>query len=126
MPTVDDLSNSKYIGKADVNNGPVKATIKRWSKEEVGQNNELQFVIHFEGNVKPLILKPTNGDRIKAAVGTGDLDKWPGKQITLYLEPNVEFQGKMVGGVRVAVPGQVLPQVGSVAADPIADEDIPF
>jgi len=132
MATVDDLKQSKYIGKADVANGPVKAVIKSWAKEEVGPNKDLQFVIHFQGDVKPLILKPTNGDRIKAVTGTGDLDEWPGKEITMYLEPNVEFQGKLVGGVRVAVPGQVLGQapIDPTPPDnrdvPLSDDDIPF
>ena len=125
MPTVDDLRESKYFSKSDLSDGPVTATIKKWTKEEVGANNDLQFVLHFEGNVKPLILKPTNGDRIKAVAGTGDLDQWPGKRITLYFEQNVEFQGKLVGGVRVAVPGQVLQQPG-VSSVPVPDDDIPF
>jgi hypothetical protein len=124
MPTTDDLKQSKYFGKADVANGPVKAVIASWAKEEVGSDKDIQFVVHFQGDVKPLILKPTNGDRIKAVTGTGDLDKWAGKEITLYLEPNVEFQGKLVGGVRVAVPGQVLRQQ-PIDPTPPDDADVP-
>jgi hypothetical protein len=127
MPTTDDLSNSKYFCKADVKHGPVQAVIKGWAKEEVGPNKDLQFVIHFEGNVKPLILKPTNGDRIKVVAKTGDLDEWAGTEITLYLEPNVEFQGKMVGGVRVAVPGQVVSQANPAPSSvDSTDDDLPF
>jgi hypothetical protein len=137
MPTIDDIRSSKYFSKADVKKGPVKAVIASWKKEEVGPKKETQFVIYFHGDVKPFIVKPSNFHRIATVTGEDDMNDWAGKEITLFLDPSVEFpQGTPVGGVRVAIPGQAVVQqpidptppddVDVPTVSPSSGDDIPF
>ena len=49
---------------------------------------------------KPLILNATNIRRLAAIFGTTNTRQWKG-QVTLYVDENVEFGGKPVGGIRV-------------------------
>jgi hypothetical protein len=109
MPKVSDLSESKYIGKEDLEHFPggLIVTIAGWTKENIGvETKEEKYVLHFKEDIKPLILKPTIGEQIAYVTGSDDLDEWKGKPIVLWVDPNVSFQGKMVGGVRVKVPEQ--------------------
>lgn len=55
-------------------------------------------------------------------------DEWRGKQVIVYVDPNVSFGGKVVGGLRLRIPKQ------KTSAKPIAteppeefeDDKIPF
>ena len=69
----------------------------------VGQNgtSENCMVMHFDGDVKPLILNKTNMKRIEKALETPYLDEWCGKKIQLYVEKNVPAFGTVTDAVRV-------------------------
>ncbi len=47
------------------------------------------------------MLNWTNAQLTANAVGTSDMDQWPGRRITLYHDPNVSYGGKLIGGIRV-------------------------
>lgn len=66
-----------------------------------GEPEDLKYCLHFKEDVKPMILNSTNAQLIARAVGSEETEDWPGKQIVLYNDPNVSFQGKLVGGIRV-------------------------
>ena len=60
-----------------------------------------EVVLHFEGNVKPMILSSrVNKDNTKTACGTGHTKQWIGKKLLLYREAGTWF-GKAGFAVRI-------------------------
>jgi len=103
-PSVDDLGTSNYISKSDVGKG-LLLTIRSYEKKNVGKGKQdIQFVFYFNEHEKGFILKPTNGKLIAAVAGSADFDDWIGKKIVLFIDPTIEFGGKITGGIRVRKP----------------------
>jgi hypothetical protein len=110
-----DVRSSKFLRKEDIGVG-VLATISRLTKENIaieGADSDYKVTVHFAELDKPLVLNSTNGQIIAGIVGTEeDIEiSWVGTKIVLYTDPNVSFQGRLVGGIRVRAP-----KPGSVAA----------
>jgi hypothetical protein len=125
MPSVDDLSVSKYLKQSDVDPA-VDVTITGYRQVNMAKDNaapEMKYVLDFQELDKPLTLNKINGQRIKVFTGTGDFDGWIGKRVQLYRDPLIEFSGDIVGGIRVRAVGQA----EAVAAAPApAIDDLPF
>jgi hypothetical protein len=132
---VSDLKTSKFLKKEDVGNG-VLVTISKITRENVameGAGEELKATLHLEELDKPLVLNPTNGQIIASITGFGeDIEKnWVGHKIVLFADPNISFNGRLVGGIRArapkagSVPDKVLPQKQPVTGQPKQD-DCPF
>lgn len=114
-------SKSKYIAKEDVER-PVLAQISHMTTDMVegDHGNEPRAVLHFDGDVKPLILNNTNKETLKAITGAETIGQLKGHQIVLFNDPTVMFGKKRVGGVRLRAPkNQAQPE-------PQFDEDIPY
>ena len=110
MAKVSDLKNSKYLAKEDCGPQGLKVVIAGYEQKDVSKDSdptELKYILQFRGEVKPMILNCTNGERIQAVTGSDDLDDWIGKEIVLYNDPDVMFAGEKVGGLRVFVPQQI-------------------
>lgn len=100
-----DLTPSKYLKQSDVE-PPKLVTIKGVEKvkfDDRGQTKE-KWVMHFRELDKPLMLNKTNITRTVRATNTDDVEDWTGKKIVLYFDPDVEFGGDVVGGIRVRAP----------------------
>lgn len=133
MPSVSDLSESKFLGKDDVGNG-LLVTVVGYEKANMAKDNEApewKWTIKFK-ECKPLSLNVTNGmmmGHIAAETHgvTRDLQmdpdsegdpnavatpantqfcNWIGKQFVLYNDPTIMYQKKLTGGVRVRAPQQ--------------------
>jgi len=100
MATRDDMLESKYIQKTDLTQ-PTRLTVSGCSRGDIGQEGkpEFKWVVTFGGEWKPLILNRTNTDAFFDALGENS-DEWAGKQIILFNDQSVEYQGKR-GGIRV-------------------------
>jgi hypothetical protein len=82
-----------------------------------------------------MVLNKTNGLRLEASLG-GDTDDWVGHQVTLYVDPAIQFQGKTVKGLRVRVDGAFVEErrpptaneTAVAAQQPLGDldDEIPF
>jgi hypothetical protein len=48
-----------------------------------------------------MVLNSTNIKRLAKACGSDDTDEWVGKQAVLFVDPDVEFAGNVVGGLRI-------------------------
>ena len=69
--------------------------------EEEMRNGQLKLAIAWkESGRKSFLLNKTNTKRLVKLHGT-DTDDWLGKQITIWFDPEVEFMGDVVGGIRV-------------------------
>jgi hypothetical protein len=100
MATRNDMLESKYIQKTDLTQ-PTRLTVAGCERKDIGQENkpEFRWVVAFEGEWKPLILNRTNTDAFFDGLGE-DSNDWIGKQIILFNDMSVEYQGKR-GGIRV-------------------------
>ncbi len=133
MPNVNDLSESKYLKKEDVD-PPILAEITGYEQvnvEKDGKPPKWRYILKMKGiskqlplnkenEEKPMVLNKTNGNRVARITGTGDFDGWIGHQVVLYNDPDVEFGGELVGGIRIRAPkstSQVEPTAGGVTAE---------
>ena len=134
MPTVNDLKQSKFLTKHEVN-PPVLVTIGGYEQFNVavqGAEPEMKWALKFHELEKPMVLNSTNGQLIAKMTGSEDFDGWIGKQIVLYDDPTINFGGKVTGGIRVRAPKikagaapAAKPVVAPVSAEP-EDSSVPF
>jgi hypothetical protein len=101
-----ELKQSKYMKKEDCGDDGILVTIAALKQENVAPDNkpeELKWILHFNGDHKPLVLNSTNLALMEKALGSDDSDDWVGKKVVLFNDENVSFGGKLTGGVRVDV-----------------------
>ena len=106
MPNINELKTSKFLKKEDVGEGAL-VTIHGVTKHNIaieGAPEDLKYCLTFDELEKPLVLNSTNGQLIAKITGEDEMDNWSGKQVVLYCDDNVSFQGKLVGGIRVRAP----------------------
>ena len=124
---VDQLSNSNYITKADVD-PPVRVTVaepkpypKNMAKD--GHKEDIKLIINLQEFKKPFVCNTTNFNLIAHETGEEDSDNWVGKQFNLFYNPAIEFGDKIVGGIRVLIPQPTMPQA---PVAPPAEDEVPF
>lgn len=141
MPKTSEMRESKYIKKDDVGRG-LLVTITGCERRNIaveGAEPEYKWCLTFRELDKPLVLNSTNIQLCEQITGSDDTDHWTNKQVVLYTDPNISYQGKLVGGVRVRkpkpqaapAPPPLAPMAKPVPApEPLAeemgDDDIPF
>ena len=93
-------------------------------EEEVGEERKL--VARFEGKSKGLVLNDTNLETLELAFGDDSSDAI-GAQVILYVDPDVKYGGKRVGGIRIKLP-KAAPKEKAAAKSATAelDDDIPW
>ncbi len=131
MAKLGEMIESRYLKQSDVHDETV-VTIEKIGKANVapkGEEQELKWLIRFEEFSKPMVLNNTNIKRLAKACGD-DTDEWVGKQVILYVDPDVEFGGNVVGGLRVKSHKpqgikQIQPKQTGGKFDDL-DDDIPF
>ena len=67
-----------------------------------------------------VILNVGNWEACEEITGEDDSDNWLNKQIVVYVDPDVTFGGKKVGGVRIRA------SQAPVAEPPLPSDDVPF
>jgi hypothetical protein len=100
------LTNPDYLGAYAFQPGEeMIVTIKFVANEIVtgaDGKKESCSVMHFaENDVKPLVLNATNNKTIAKLLQTPYIEKWSGRKIQLYVQPNVKAFGDVVDAVRV-------------------------
>lgn len=126
MPNVNDLKQSRFLTQRDIEK-PVLVTITSYDEVNVakeGAEQDLRWTLLFKEFEKPLVLNSTNGQIIAAITGSEEFDDWIGKKIVIYVDPNVSFGGKLVGGIRCRAPrNRTVQPVDEPVNEP--DEDFP-
>ena len=114
MASIDDVFAGDSLRAADIKGKEPTVTIasvetREFTSKEGKKQNKL--VIAFEGAKKTLICNRTNANRIAYMHGK-DYTRWPGKKITLFVDPFVEFGGQQTESIRVKPPtyAQPVPQ----------------
>lgn len=108
MTSIDEFFG-EYLKSEDLRGKPdLTVTIKEVKVESVGRGDQADDkpVVYFQELEKGLCLNQVNASAVSEVVGSKEIESWPGKRVTLYVDPNVMFGGKRVGGIRVRVPNQ--------------------
>lgn len=128
MPKVSDMIVSKFLRKEDFEEDRVM-TIKTVKLEDMpGDDGQQKWVLYFREDAKGMALNVTSIRVLEKAFGD-DSDMWVGKRVMVYVDPNVSFGGRVVGGLRLRAPkgrAAVAPATKAPVVDEFADDDIPF
>ncbi len=131
MRSYDKHRNTKFIQKSEVERGAL-VTIREVAEENVApecQAQEIKYVLYFEEAYKPWVPCFEALEVIKQLTGTGNVDEWPGIKLVLFVDPDVKFGRKKVGGIRCRAPKNQPEQAETQQVDvkPVVnDSDIPF
>lgn len=109
MNATDDIRSlyeHDYLGQWDCDTSDLVLTITRVTRQEVlnpkTNKKAMKVCLGFKETDKLMVLNATNRDIIAKELGYGyKYPSWSGKQITLYVDPNVKVAGKKVGGIRI-------------------------
>ncbi len=133
MPKTSEMRESKFMKKEDVGAGALM-TIEGCEPHNVAKEGappESKWCLTFLEADKPLVLNSTNIQLCERIFNSDDTDDWIGKKIVLYTDPNVSYQGKVIGGIRVRAPKKtaqapVAKPVPAPVVEELTDEDVPF
>lgn len=132
MPKTSEMRESKFLKKEDVGAGALMTieSCEQYNVAKEGAPPENKWCLTFSESDKPLVLNSTNIQLCEKIFGSDDTDAWVGQRIVLYTDPNVSYQGKVIGGIRVRAPkkGAAVPPkpAPKLAAEELTDDDIPF
>jgi hypothetical protein len=105
MADYSDLykSDSKFLKADDLKGRAIKVEISNAKVEPMTQdpNGDRKLVIYFKGKEKGMALNKTNFNVLASNFGS-DSDEWIGKIIEVF-SMDVEYQGKLVPGLRLRV-----------------------
>lgn len=110
MAKVSEMIPSSYLKQSDFNEAGFIVTVSHLEKKNVAQADEApehKWIVYFNEFEKGLVLNSTNIQALAHACNSDDTDDWKGKEVIVYVDPNVGFGGKVTGGLRVkkyAVP----------------------
>lgn len=126
MALVKDMIQSKFLRKEDFDEDQV-CTIKDCKLENVGkeEDQEQRWVLYFREREKGMVLNITTIRVLEQAYG-GDSDHWTGNKVMVYVDPNVSFGGKIVGGLRLRTPKKQAVAPKPAPKDDEFSDDIPF
>jgi hypothetical protein len=121
---INELKNSRFLKKEDCD-PPLTVTIDHVEQQnaaELGEKPEYKFCLFFRGNIKPMVLNPTNGKLIARALGSKESDNWVGKDIELFHDRNVTYGGQLTGGIRVRPARTTENAVAEQESEPFSGE----
>lgn len=130
MAKVSEMIQSKFLRKEDFDEDRVM-TIKGCRLEVMpGDAGDQKWVLYFKEEAKGMALNVTTIRVLEQAYGD-DSDHWVGNRVMVYVDPNVSFGGKIVGGLRLRTPKKgpkppAPPAETAPAGDPDFEDDIPF
>lgn len=100
MVNINEEFPSKYLKSADLKGTVQRVKIDRIEVEQIGTDRKL--VMYFAGKDKGMVLNKTNARTIGDVYGE-DTDAWLEAPIEVF-SMKVDFQGRMVDGLRIRVP----------------------
>ena len=121
-------TTSKYLAKEDVGSG-VNLTIAKFTREMVGNGSDAdeRAVLYWQENVKPMVLNKTNKNRIKHYLNATTAEEVMGKQVNVYNDPDIEFGGETVGGLRIrSIQDLSAPNPQGPLGAALDTDDIPY
>jgi hypothetical protein len=104
MPKISEMIPSNYLKQSDFDSSGAIVTVKGLEQKNVAQDDQepdVKWVIYFREFAKPLVLNTTNINAMAEACDSDHSDDWIGQEVVVYVDPNINFGGKRVGGLRV-------------------------
>jgi hypothetical protein len=114
---LDDMLESKYLKQSDVQDETIVTCVgvKRANMAKEDEEPEYRWIVKWQEFAKPMVINATNIKRLFKYLGD-DTDQWKGGNVILYVDPDIEFGGKVVGGLRVKeYRKQAKPATGPIA-----------
>jgi hypothetical protein len=99
---LNDMIESTYLKQEDVD-GEKLVTVASMKKVNIARDDEdarYKWTIKFEEFAKPMAMNVTNLKRMFRFLGD-DSDNWIGGKVIVYADPDVEYKGETVGGLRI-------------------------
>jgi hypothetical protein len=136
MPRISEMINSNYLKKEDIEDEVIVTIVgvKKANIAREDQDADYKWLMKFDEFEKPMVLNSTNIQLLARACGSENTDDWKDCQVVLYVDDNVSFGGKLVGGLRIkalkkqkaavnaqAPTGRALPSDGS---SPVNEDDL--
>lgn len=106
MPSLKELTASKYLTKEDAGPGMLVtiAGCESVEMQQIGQAPESKYCLSFRETPKLMVLNPTNRDLLLGIFPIRDhTNEWIDHKIVLFNDQTVFFQGKR-GGLRIRAP----------------------
>lgn len=135
MVSFTSMQESKFIKKEDLDqdrgNLVTIREFKNMKVDDSGDEPEYKWIVFFREFTKGMVLNATNREVLKRIYGD-DTEACIGQKIVIYVDENISFAGKLVGGIRMRAPRRpaappvepVQPAAPSKTAD--YSDDIPF
>jgi hypothetical protein len=101
---------AQYLKKEDLSD-PVDTEVLGVKEEEVtapGKGTKTRLVAYFDGQSKGLVLNTANCETLAEITGTDDPNEWKDLALELYVDPDVKYGGKKIGGIRIRKPAPVV------------------
>jgi len=122
MAKISQMVESKHLKQGDIEDDTI-VTIKKVGQANIGKEDgpvDMKWLIRFNEFDKPMVLNRTNIFLLGNFI-SDDTDDWIGKQVIVYNDESIQFQGKVTGGLRF----KRLKQAGKKppAAPMMEDED---
>lgn len=101
MTSIDEFFGN-FLKVEDIK-GETPVTVKEVKVEPIGREEQTKdkLVVYFDEFEKGLALNKINSEALAEIAGSREIEKWPKTKAVLYVDKNVMFGGKRVGGVRV-------------------------
>ena len=103
MALVKDMIPSSYLKKDDFDE-PTICIVAKVGKKNIAKEDEpadVKSLVKFAEFEKPMILNKSNIEALADACDSQDTDHWVGKEVVVYVDPNVMFAGERKGGLRI-------------------------
>jgi hypothetical protein len=101
------VGDAQYLKKEDLPE-PVDTELL-WVKEEKvtppGKGTRTRLVAYCDGLTKGLVLNTANCEILEKMTGTDDPNEWKDVPLQLYVDPDVKYGGKKIGGIRIRERG---------------------
>ena len=104
MAKISEMLPSSYLKQSDFNESGFIVTITGIDHKNVArpeEPEELKWILTFAEFEKGMVLNSTNIQAAAKACGSDDTDDWMGKEVIVYVDPNVGYGGKTTGGLRI-------------------------
>ena len=115
MGILKDHAGGKFLRSDDIfgvqKEFGIVAEITDFTEADVSRQDdpesEVKPVIHFDGDLKPMVLNTTNLNMVLALFKTDDESQIIGQKIGIYVDDRVAYAGKLVKGLRLCSHKQI-------------------
>jgi hypothetical protein len=104
MAKISEMLPSSYLKQSDFDENGFIVTVATIEQKNVARDDEPEerkWIVTFKEYEKGMVLNSTNIQALAKACGSDDTDDWAGKEVIVYVDPNVGYGGKTTGGLRI-------------------------